>query len=436
MKRRLAAIATLAALAVAAGCGGGSSDSGSSGGSAGSTSNISGSISVMGVWSGPEQAAFQKVIDGFTEENPNVKVSYTSAGDQLPTQLSTAVEGGNPPTVAFVAQPGLIKDFVTKGAVKPIDYAAEDVKTNLGESAYQIGSVNGKLYGVLYKAANKSLVWCNVKAFNDAGVQAPKTWDDFINNAATLKASGVPAYSVGVDVGWPVTDWFENIYLSQAGPDMYDKLAAHEIPWTDPSVKQALTTMAQVFKDSSNIVGGTNGALQTDFPTSAANVFTDPPKGAQIMEGDFVPGSVKTTLKPVEGYNVFPFPQVGDNENVVVGGGDIAITFEDNPAVQAFMKYLTTTKAAEIWAEQGGFASLNTGLDPSVYPSQIEQTTAGVLSSASAFRFDMSDLQPAAFGATVGQGEWKIFTDFVKNPDDVDGTAQALETAAKKAYGS
>jgi len=436
MKRRLAAIATLAALAVAAGCGGGSSDSGSSGGSAGSTSNISGSISVMGVWSGPEQAAFQKVIDGFTEENPNVKVSYTSAGDQLPTQLSTAVEGGNPPTVAFVAQPGLIKDFVTKGAVKPIDYAAEDVKTNLGESAYQIGSVNGKLYGVLYKAANKSLVWYNVKAFNDAGVQAPKTWDDFINNAATLKASGVPAYSVGVDVGWPVTDWFENIYLSQAGPDMYDKLAAHEIPWTDPSVKQALTTMAQVFKDSSNIVGGTNGALQTDFPTSAANVFTDPPKGAQIMEGDFVPGSVKTTLKPVEGYNVFPFPQVGDNENVVVGGGDIAITFEDNPAVQAFMKYLTTTKAAEIWAEQGGFASLNTGLDPSVYPSQIEQTTAGVLSSASAFRFDMSDLQPAAFGATVGQGEWKIFTDFVKNPDDVDGTAQAMETAAKKAYGS
>jgi alpha-glucoside transport system substrate-binding protein len=436
MKRRLAAIATLAALAVAAGCGGGSSDSGSSGGSAGSTSNISGSISVMGVWSGPEQAAFQKVIDGFTEENPNVKVSYTSAGDQLPTQLSTAVEGGNPPTVAFVAQPGLIKDFVTKNAVKPIDYAAEDVKNNLGESAYQIGSVNGKLYGVLYKAANKSLVWYNVKSFSDAGVEAPKTWDDFIQNAATLKASGVPAYSIGVDVGWPITDWFENIYLSQAGPDMYDKLAAHEIPWTDPSVKQALTTMAQVFKDSSNIVGGTNGALQTDFPTSASNVFTDPPKGAQIMEGDFVPGSVKTDLKPVEGYNVFPFPQVGDNENVVVGGGDIAITFEDNPAVQAFMKYLTTTKAAEIWAEQGGFASLNTGLDPSIYPSQIEQTTAGVLSSASAFRFDMSDLQPAAFGATVGQGEWKIFTDFVKNPDDVDGTAQALETAAKKAYGS
>jgi len=47
----------------------------------------------------------------------------------------------------------------------------------------------------------------------------------------------------------------------------------------------------------------------------------------------------------------------------------------------------------------------------------------------------MSDLQPAAFGATVGQGMWKIFTDFVANPTDIEGTAQALESAAKKAYG-
>jgi alpha-glucoside transport system substrate-binding protein len=432
VKPALAALAVLA-LGLAAGCGGGGSSSGSSGG--GSTSNISGSISVMGIWSGPEQRAFQKVIDGFTEENPGVSVKYTSAGDNLPTVLATAVEGGNPPTVAFVAQPGLIADFVKKGAVKPIEYAKADVQNNLGQSAVDIGSVNGKLYGVLYKAANKSLVWYNVQAYNDAGVKPPTTWDEYIKNGDTIKASGVPAYSIGVDVGWPITDIFENIYLSQAGPDNYDKLATHQIPWTDQTVKDALKTMAQVLTDSDNIVGGTDGALQTDFPTSATNVLTNPPKGAQIMEGDFVPGSVTTDLKPVEGYNVFPFPQVGNQANLIMGGGDIAITFEDNPAVQAFMKYLTTTKAAQIWAEQGGFASLNKNLDPSVYSSEIEKTTAGALTTAAAFRFDMSDLQPAAFGATAGQGEWKIFTDFVKNPTNIDGTAQALETAAAKAYG-
>jgi alpha-glucoside transport system substrate-binding protein len=434
MRARLTT-AVILLVAVAAGCGGGSSG-GSGGGSGGSTSNISGSISVMGVWAGPEQAAFQKVIDGFTAQNPNVSVHYTSAGDQLPTQLATAVAGGKPPSVAFVAQPGLIKQFADKGVLKPIEYAKSDVVNNLGESAAQIGSVDGKLYGVLYKAANKSLVWYNAKAYQDAGVKPATTWDEFIKNAATLKASGVPAYSIGVDVGWPITDWFENIYLSQAGPDMYDKLSQHQIPWTDPSVKKALQTLAQVLSDTSNIYGGTSGMLQTDFPTSVGNVLADPPKAAQIMEGDFVPGAVKTTLQPGTGYNVFPFPQVGSTANLVVGGGDIAVSFDDSPAVRAFMTYLTTTQAAEIWAKQGGFASLNKGLSPSVYPSQIEQTTAGVLTKATAFRFDMSDLQPAAFGATVGQGEWKIFTDFAKDPSNIDGTAAALEKAAAKAYGN
>ena len=128
MRLRLTAVTALLAISLTAACGGGSSSS-SGGEPGGSTSSISGSISVMGVWSGPEQAAFQKVIDGFTQANPGVTVKYTSAGDQLPTQLSTAVEGGNPPSVAFVAQPGLIADFVKKGAVKPIEYAASSEKT-------------------------------------------------------------------------------------------------------------------------------------------------------------------------------------------------------------------------------------------------------------------------------------------------------------------
>jgi alpha-glucoside transport system substrate-binding protein len=46
----------------------------------------------------------------------------------------------------------------------------------------------------------------------------------------------------------------------------------------------------------------------------------------------------------------------------------------------------------------------------------------------------MSDLAPAAFGGTAGQGEWKILQDFFKTPTDINGTASALETAAAAAY--
>ncbi len=68
--------------------------------------------------------------------------------------------------------------------------------------------------------------------------------------------------------------------------------------------------------DTGNIAGGTSGALQTDFPTSVANVFSKSPKAAMVIEGDFVPGVVasRTPLKPETGYNVFPFPSINGSQ--------------------------------------------------------------------------------------------------------------------------
>ena len=442
MTRRLALLLALLALlatAAVAGCGGDDGDEAAGDGTEATEDGggASGELAVMAVWTGPEQEAFQAVLDGFTEQNPDVTVNYTSAGDQLPTQLATAVEGGNPPDIAVLPQPGLMSDFAGQDALIPLDFAAAEIEENLGESAVELGSVDGTLYGFLFKAANKSTVWYNVAAFEDAGVEPPETWDDFLAVAQTLQESGVPAHSIAGADGWTLTDLFENIYLRSAGPELYDQLSNHEIPWTDESVITALERMAEIVGDTDNIAGGTQGALQTDHPTSVTQVFADPPEAAIVIEGDFV-GSVisdSTDAEPETGFNVFPFPSIEDSPPSVVGGGDTVVMFEDSPAAQAFISYLTTTEAAQLWAERGGFASLNRGLDPSVYPDPISQTTAGAIAEAETFRFDLSDLQPAEFGGTVGQGLFKLFQDFVRNPDDVDGIAQQMEDAAAQAFG-
>jgi ABC-type glycerol-3-phosphate transport system substrate-binding protein len=439
MTRRFALLFALFAVLVplaAAACGGGDDDdeegaapTATDGGAA-----VSGSISIMSTWSGPEQRSFQAVIDGFTEQNPDVDVSYDSAGDALPTVLSTAIEGGNPPTIALVPQPGLVQGYVERGAVKPIGFAEDLVAENFGESIVEVGTFEGQFYALLFKAANKSTVWYNVQAFEDAGVEPPETWDDFLAAAETLKAAGIPAYSLGGAEGWTLTDLFENIYLRTAGPEMYDQLSTHEIPWTDQSVKDALAEMAKIFSDTDNIVGGTQGALQSDFATSVSSVFVEEPKGAMVIEGDFVPGTVDHSLEAETGFNVFPFPAVGDSPPSVVGGGDMAVMFDDTPAAQAFIEYLASPEAAEIWAGLGGFSSANTNVDPNAYPDPITQETATAIAEAEVFRFDLSDLQPSEFGATEGQGLWKLFQDFVANPDDIDGIAQQMERAASQAF--
>ena len=436
-KRRFILLALLvAALAfVAAGCGGDDDEGTSGGGSTteaeGGASNVSGSISVLAVWTGAEGEAFQAVLDGFKEQNPDVNVSYKSAKEPA-TVLSTAVEGGNPPDIAALPQPGFMTDFAQRGALQPIDFAEDKIKEGYSQSWLDLGTVDGKLYGLFFKGANKSTVWYNVHAFEDAGVEPPSNWDDFIGAGDTLKASGVAPYSIGGADGWTLTDLFENIYLRTAGPEKYDQLTKHEIPWTDDSVKEALTEMGKVLQPD-KIAGGTSSALQTDFPTSVTQVFADPPKAAQVMEGDFVGGviSSETSAEAKTDFDVFDFPEINGSGPVVVGGGDVMVMFKDNPAARALMEYLATPEAAEIWAEKGGFSSPNKNVDAEVYPDELTKQTATALANAEVFRFDMSDLMPGAFGSDA---MFTLLQDFLKNPDDVDGIAQKLESAAASAF--
>src|SRR4051812_8170424 len=325
-RKKTGAIAVAAVLAaLVAGCGSSSSDKSSSSSSSGTktttaNSDVKGNISVVGIWVAQEQKNFQRVIDAFNKQYPNVKVKYNPAGDNTPTVLSTALSGGRPPDLASVGQPGLVKQFQKQGKLKPLDFAKQEINANFSPDVVKLGTIGGKIYSIIPKGANKSTVWYNVKAFENGGVHPRKTFDEFLKDAKTLKASGTPAYSIGGADGWTLTDLFENIYLRQAGPAKYDQLSTHAIKWTDPSVKTALKTMAEVLGDTSNIAGGKSGALQTDFPTSVSHVFTDPPKAAEVIEGDFVPGVVagKTKLKAKTGYDVFPFPQIGSSGDAVV----------------------------------------------------------------------------------------------------------------------
>jgi ABC-type glycerol-3-phosphate transport system substrate-binding protein len=396
---------------------------------------VSGKVSMIGIWTATEQKSIQAVIAGFHKKFPGVTVSYTSAGNDTPTILKTRLAGGKPPDVAAVGQPSLVREFAGKGQLKPLTFAQPLIRANYGPNGIALGSVKGKLYGLFFKAANKSTVWYNVKAFANAGVKPPATWPQLLAAAKTIRGSGLPAYAIAGAEGWTLTDLFENIYLRTAGAAKYDQLTDHKIKWTDPSVKAALTLMAQVIGDDQNIPGGSTGALQTGFPQSVDQVLSTTPKAAMVIEGDFVPGVATTKgLKPFVDYNMFPFPSINGSPPSVVTGGDTVVMFKDSPAARAWITYLASPAASTIWAKRGGFTSPNKKVPLSAYSDALTRASAKGLVTATVSRFDLSDLEPAAFGATTGQGEWKILQDFLKNPKDVDGTASALESSAAAAF--
>jgi alpha-glucoside transport system substrate-binding protein len=401
--------------------------------------SVKGNVSFDGIWtSSTGQKPFQKVINAFQKKYPRIHVNYKPVGNNLPTVLATAVAGGHPPDMADIAQPGTIRQFANQHKLKPITYALGPLRRNFSKAWLSLGKFSGKQYAFVFKAANKSLVWYNVPAFKTAGVKPPKTFSNLLKAAKTIKASGTPAYSIGGAEGWTLTDLFENIYLRTFGPAKYNALSAHKIKWTDSSVTTALKSMGKILGDTSNIGGGTAGALQDSFNQSVTNAFASPPKAAMVFEADFVGGVIltQTKAKPKTGFNTFVWPQItaGADAKAVEIAGDLMVAFRDSPAIRAFVRYLASPQAAAIWAHAGGFGTGNHNMKASVYPDAITRATEAPLLTAKSVVFDMSDLQPPAFGSTAGQGEWGLFQKFLQNPSDIKGIQQQLEAAAKAAY--
>ncbi|WP_219419755.1 ABC transporter substrate-binding protein [Pseudonocardia nigra] len=421
-------MAAAAAVALAGCAGGAGGPAGAPGGDLGDER-----IEVAAVWSDEEQASFEMVLDAF-EERTGATVTYTSAGDELPTVLSTRLAGGSPPDVAVIPQPGLVRTLAEAGLLVPLSDAAEAViDTQYAPVWKDLGTVDGELYGFVFKAANKSLVWYDAETLGP-DFTPPATWAEFVDTLRVRSDIGGTPLSVGGADGWTLTDWFENVYLQTAGAEMYDRLAAHEIPWTDPSVRTALETLAQAFKPQF-LPGGVDTALQTEFTDSVVNVFGDDPSAEFVFEADFVAGVVSVSTSAVIGEDAlfFPFPALGTT-SAVVSGGDTVVALTDTPVTTALVDFLASAEAASIWAAEGGFISPNREVEPAEYPDETTRSIAERLVGAQNVRFDMSDLMPTALGGTKGDGFWKAMQDYLADPGRVDAILAELEAKAAATY--
>jgi ABC-type glycerol-3-phosphate transport system substrate-binding protein len=361
----------------------------------------------------------------------------------MPLVLGNAVSSGRPPEIAALPQPGLLRELVAGGRVKPVDgAAAAQVSSNLAPLWRNLVTVNGKPYGVYFKASNKSTVWYSPRAFRQAGIaQPPVTIDELLQDMGSLRRAGITPFAMCGASGWTLTDWFENVYLQTAGADKYESLTRHDIPWTDPTVTTAFTLLGRILGDPSNMLGGLQGAISTPYPDCVSQVFGRDAGAAMVFEGDFVQGAIQAlglSLQAGRGadYDFFRFPHLnpGAPESVVVGG-DVAVMLRDTPQARELIDYLATPAAGQIWARQGGFISPNRKVDLAAYPDDTSRAAAREITQRGArLVFDMSDQAPAAFGSTVGSGELADLQRWLAAPGDIQGTQAALERDARAAY--
>lgn len=395
-----------------------------------------GVVTVLGTWGGDELSNFQKAVFPFTEET-GIGMAFEGTRD-LAAVLTTRVEAGNPPDLAVLPNPGQMQELAAAGELVDIStfMDMDQLQDDYAQAWLDLASYEGTLHGIFYKAANKSLVWYNPTAFEAAGYEVPTTWDEMTALSDQIVADGAAPWCVGVESGsasgWPATDWIEDIMLRTAGPEVYDQWVAHEIPWTDPAVQTAWETFGTIVRNEDYVFGGTTGVLSTNFGESPLPLFDDPPGCYLHRQASFITGFFPEGVEAGTDYDFFPFPEIESEYGVpVLGGADLIVMLNDTPEARQLMQYLATPQPQESWAEAGGFISPNKRVSLDVYPDDLTRKMADMVVSAEVFRFDASDLMPAAVGAGTF---WEGTLEYIGGTD-LDSVLQDIEASAVDAYG-
>jgi alpha-glucoside transport system substrate-binding protein len=397
------AIVAFVALLVATACSqtGTNAPSGSASGSpaAGAT------ITVMSLWGASEQDNFQKVLDAFKAKT-GVTAKYESVRTDYATTLQTRISGGNPPDVAIIPGIGFLRQFAKQGSLKKVSDLIDvnAIKANYPPGILEIGQVDGTQYAIMVKFNSKSTVWYRPDKFKTLGVSAPTDFAGFTKLLADIKAKGQAPLGLGAGDSWTLTDWFESIYVRQAGPAKYDQLFSGKLPWTDASVATAVDTMKQALQDQ-YVAGGVTAALGRNFTDGIGQVFSANPQAVMYYEGGFVggiaTGQTNTALKVGESIDWFDFPAINNGKGVTIGG-DVISAFTTKPGVKEFLNYMTSADSGSVWAGTGAIISPIKAVPASAYPNDLAKREAAQVANATAVRFDGSDLLPSGGGDDMG----------------------------------
>ena len=253
-------------------------------------------VEVLGVWGEEDLESFRAMVAPW-EQQTGARMNFNGSRDI--TTILRWIQTGEPLDVAVLPIPGIMNSEARAGNLQPLDSMLDmsTIDRQYTRTWLDLGSVDGQLYALPVKATNKAMIWYNPGTFAGNGWEVPADWDQLIDLSDTIVSSGkIPAYpwSMGVNdgaaSGWPGTDWIAQIFLSKYGADVYDQWVNHQIPWTDPRIRDAWQMWGDIVYTDGYVPGGATAVLATNFRDASYLPFQDPPQAAMYYEGDFVQG--------------------------------------------------------------------------------------------------------------------------------------------------
>jgi alpha-glucoside transport system substrate-binding protein len=356
----------------------------------------------------PEASLF---IESFVEFEECTGITINWNGTQeFEAQIAVRVEGGTAPDLAIFPQPGLLASF--SDSLVPADAdLTSSVDANYSPDWKTYGTADGTFFAAPLGANVKSFVWYSPKTFADNGWDIPSTWAELLTLSDTIAAEGnVQPWCVGIEsggaTGWAATDWMEDLMLRFQDGETYDTWVDGSLPFNDPKVAEVLAEAGKIIKNPA-YVGNVQAIATTSFSAGGAGVVDGScamHRQASFLGGILVGDYGATIVTPEDtdvegGITTFYFPGVSADNKPALGGGEFVGRFTDSAAAAAVQHYLTTPEWNNAKAALGGWFSANKGLDTANVADPVNKVAVEILQNATLFRFDGSDVMPAAVGA-------------------------------------
>ena len=389
------------------------------------------SVTVDGPFTNPDDVLFIESMKAF-EEATGITVNYI--GDkEFEGRISISVDAGNPPDIADFPQPGLLASFVRQGhVVDPTSYMSDAwLSEQYNQSWLDMAMMEGQSAGVWHRFNGKSLVWYPKAQFDAAGYEVPETWEELLALTQMIADDGDAAWCIGIEsgaaTGWAATDWTEDMMLRTTSLENYDAWVAGELPFASDEVKNAVNTWGEIWFNGDYVYGGTDSIVSTFFGDSPNAMFEDPPKCWLHRQGNFITGFFPEGTEAGVDYDFFYLPPVDEAYGKpFLVAGDIMAQFTDRPEVNALMEYFSTPASASGWLANGGALAAHQTATPDMYGQELEAGIAALVTEATSFRFDASDLMPGEVGAG---SFWTGMTDYVSGAADLDTVLDEIDAS-------
>jgi multiple sugar transport system substrate-binding protein len=370
-------------------------------------------------------AAMEALIADFEAANPDIDVQLNNFDHEgYKTAIRNFLTADSPDLANWYAG-NRMAPFVKAGQFQDVSDVWE--ANGLGDqlaSAKASMTIDGKQWGVPYTYYQWG-IYFNKDAYATAGVEVPKSWDEFVANCEKFKAAGIDCLTTGTKALWPGAGIFDYLSLRTNGYEWHMDLTAGKIPWTDQKVKDVFAQWARI----QPYITANNAAI--DWQDAAALLAQG--KAANYVMGNFAVGVLKEGGMTNDNLGFMVFPEItagipraeeAPTDTIHIPAG--AQNVED---AKKFLAYVASADAQTKWNTAVGQLPVNKG---STVPQDDPYLVAGfdMLSSAYALaQFFDRDADPA-----MAKAGMEGFQQFMVQPDQLDAILARLEQVRQQVY--